>query len=116
MACNARLETPKANGAGRHDLTIAICAVGSLPSSRGLGRGPFKAKTGVRIPVGALTVWGVPYTIYYEDNSTNEELQRERRNVSCLKSILNAVRTANGVKRHIRKSPFSVSICTAFDF
>ena len=23
------------------------------PSSRGLGRGPFKAKTGVRIPVGA---------------------------------------------------------------
>src|SRR5579864_317378 len=31
---------------------LVYCSVGAAPSSRGLGRGPLKAETGIRIPLG----------------------------------------------------------------
>ncbi len=40
------------------------------PSSRGLGRGPFKAKTGIRIPLGAylITTYRLVFEITQRDD------------------------------------------------
>ena len=51
---NQEYEEPWQKGIYWHSYTAMIKFLHSPPSSSGPGRGPLKAKTGIRIPLGAL--------------------------------------------------------------